>query len=348
MAETALIAMSGGVDSSVAALLMVEAGYDCIGVTLNLAGDTAAPAAADAHRVAERLGISHVVLDCRDDFAHEVIEPFVATYEAGETPNPCVGCNRTMKFARLLACADEQGIDIIATGHYARTCPGERVQLLRGADPAKDQSYVLSGLTQDQLVRVRFPLGALSKQEVRQRAAAAGLANADSPDSQDVCFIADGDHGAFIERWRGVALEPGEILDTTGSVIGHHRGLARYTIGQRKGLEVAAGHPVYVVAKDVERNIVTLGEEADLFVRSLVACDPNWVSIDVPTGPLSAEVKISYRSPARPARVTPLQNGRLRVDFDEPVRAAAPGQAVVAYDGDRVICGATIADPALR
>jgi len=344
LAETAVIAMSGGVDSSVAALLMREAGYACTGVTMRLADDCA-PDIEAARAVATQLSMPLEVVDLTEDFTREVIAKFVASYEAGETPNPCIDCNRELKFGRLLAWADERGAELLATGHYARTrydATSGRWQLLRAADITKDQSYVLYSLTQAQLARVRFPLGELSKSEARERATAAGLPSASSPESQDICFVPDGDYAAFIERWRGAALKPGDILDAQGRVIGRHRGVERYTIGQRKGLEVAAGHPVYVIAKDAARGTITLGEEEQLYHRSLIARAVNWVSIAPDSAPLRAQVKTSYRSPARSATITPLTEGRLQVDFDEPVRGATPGQAVVAYDGDLVLAGATI------
>ena len=336
--------MSGGVDSSLSALLMVEAGFACIGVTMRLA-ENCAPDVEAARAVATQLGMPLAVIDLTEDFTREVIAKFVASYEAGETPNPCIDCNRELKFGRLLTWADERGAELLATGHYARTrydAASKRWQLLRAADANKDQSYVLYSLTQAQLARVRFPLGELSKTEVRARAAAAGLANASSPESQDLCFAPDGDYAGFIERWRGKPPKPGDILDPQGRVIARHKGIERYTIGQRKGLEIAAGHPVYVIAKDAARNTVTLGEEEQLYHRSLIAHAVNWVSIAPSSEALRAQVKTSYRSPARPATITPLSEGRLQVDFDEPVRGATPGQAVVAYEGDLLLAGATI------
>ena len=354
--------MSGGVDSSVAALLMQEQGFRCTGVTLRLYDDAAlglddeALAAFEssccslrdvesARRVAGVLGMPFYVFNFAEDFTREVIGKFVASYEAGETPNPCIDCNRYIKFERLLARAAELGFDVLATGHYARSRYDKasgRWQLLRGLDAGKDQSYVLYGLTQAQLGRVRFPLGAMRKTETRTRAAAAGFTNADKPDSQDICFVPDGDYGAFIERWRAAPARPGDILDTQGRVIGRHKGLMRYTIGQRKGLEVAAGHPVYVVAKDVAHNTITLGEEAELYHRRLIARELNWVSVAPTADPQRALVKTSYRSRGQMATITACEGGRLQVDFDEPVRGATPGQAVVAYDDDLVLCGATI------
>ena len=374
--KTALIAMSGGVDSSVAALLMQEAGYDCTAVMMRLCdgspqcappveledehalmrrarrpGAPPVPTGADsaiesARKVADQLNIPLHAIDLTEDFAREVIEEFVTSYESGETPNPCITCNRELKFGRLLEYAAKLGYDLLVTGHYARTryvAASGRWQLLRAADATKDQSYVLYGLTQAQLASVRFPLGEMSKSETRARAASAGLGNANKPDSQDICFIPDGDYGAFIDHWRATAAVPGEILDEQGSVIGQHKGMARYTIGQRKGLEVAAGRPVYVIAKDPQRNTVTLGDDAGLYHKSLLARAVNWVSIAPCTEPLHASVKTSYRSKGSPATIHQHEDGYLQVDFDEPVRAATPGQAVVAYDGDVVLVGATIA-----
>jgi len=365
--HTALIAMSGGVDSSVAALLMQEQGYACTGATMRLyddktimypnlcvgCADPGAPptmagkdsAIEAACGVAKKLDMPFCVFNLTEDFAHEVIEKFVTAYEAGETPNPCINCNQHLKFERLLACATELGLDVLATGHYARTHYDEasgRWQLLRAADPTKDQSYVLYGLTQAQLARVRFPLGGMRKTETRARAVEAGFANADKPDSQDICFVPDGDYGAFIEQWRGAVSQPGDILDEQEQVIGQHKGMARYTIGQRKGLEVAVGHPVYVLAKDPTHNTVTLGDETGLYHKGLLARSVNWVSVAPTTEPLRALVKTSYRSPGSPALIQQREDGLLQIDFDEPVRAATPGQAVVAYDNDLVLAGATI------
>ncbi|MCL2655027.1 MAG: tRNA 2-thiouridine(34) synthase MnmA [Coriobacteriia bacterium] len=336
--------MSGGVDSSVAALLMQEQGYACVAVTMRL-HDEGDSAAESARAVANKLGIPFHVLDLTKDFADEVIEAFVASYESGETPNPCINCNRALKFGRLLAYADKLNCDVLATGHYARTryvAASERWQLLRASDAVKDQSYVLYGLTQAQLARVRFPLGDRAKSETRARAAEAGFANADAPDSQDICFVPDGDYGAFIARWRGAPPAPGDILDDRGQVIGQHKGMERYTIGQRKGLELAVGRPVYVTAKDPVRNTVTLGDEARLYHQGLLARAVNWVSIPPTIEPLRAQVKTSYRSPAVPATIQQREGGLLQVTFDAPIRAATPGQAVVAYDGDLVLAGATI------
>ncbi|MCL2882320.1 MAG: tRNA 2-thiouridine(34) synthase MnmA [Coriobacteriia bacterium] len=334
--------MSGGVDSSVAALLMQEQGYDCTGVTMRFCG---AGDVESARNVADRLGMPFETLDLTEDFAREVIEGFVAAYEAGETPNPCIVCNREFKFRRLLEYAAEHDYAVLATGHYARTryeAASERWQLLRATDTHKDQSYVLYGLTQAQLASVRFPLGEMSKPETRMRATEEGFDNAEKPDSQDICFIPDGDYGAFIEQWRGVTEAPGEILDEQGVVIGQHKGMARYTIGQRKGLEVAAGRPIYVIAKDPRRNTVTLGDETELYHQSLQARAVNWVSIAPTLEPLRALVKTSYRGAGSAATIHQREDGSLQVDFDEPVRAATPGQAVVAYKGDLVLVGATI------
>ena len=363
--ESALVALSGGVDSSVAALLMQERGYDCVGATMRLydeqqstpgrdvpgappAGTDFGPDAAaieSARAVARALDMPFVVLNFTREFTGEVIEPFVAAYEAGETPNPCVNCNRALKFGRLLAYANDLGCKVLATGHYARTrfdASSGRWQLLRALDTRKDQSYVLYGLTQAQLARVRFPLGEMDKSATRERAAQAGFINADKADSQDICFVPDGDYGAFIERWRKESLQPGDVIDAQGKVIGQHRGMARYTIGQRKGLEVAVGHPVYVIAKDPVQNTVVLGESAQLYHKHLLARKVNWVSIAPTTEPLRALVKTSYRGSGAPATILQRKDGLLQVDFDAPVRAAAPGQAVVAYGGDLVLLGATI------
>ncbi len=352
----AMIAMSGGVDSSVAALLMKRSGYDCAGVTMRLyrspAMEREAPKSCcsdadeeDAACVCWQLGIPFESLCCTKEFEKAVIQAFIREYEAGRTPNPCIVCNRRMKFELLLSLARERGFDCLATGHYARITQdggSGRLQLRQARDGSKDQSYVLYTLTQEQLAFLRFPLGELSKAEVRLIAESAGLVTASKRESQDICFIPDGDYGAFLERRTGRRDPEGEILDLNGRVIGRHRGALRYTIGQRRGLGVAAEHPLYVVAKDMEKHSVTVGLERALYSRELTASDFNWLSIPEPDRPLRVTARTRYRQRENEATVCPLEGSRVKLVFDRPQRAVTPGQAVVLYDGDLVLGGGTI------
>jgi tRNA-specific 2-thiouridylase len=352
----AMIAMSGGVDSSVAALLMNRAGYDCAGVSMRLYRSPGMEQGSlksccsdadeeDAAYVCWQLGIPFEALCCTREFEKAVIGNFIREYEAGRTPNPCIVCNRCLKFGRLLAFARERGFDCLVTGHYARITQdggSGRRQLRKARDESKDQSYVLSMLSQEQLARLRFPLGELSKAEVRAIADEAGLVNARKHESQDICFIPDGDYGAFLERWTGRRDPEGEILDPEGRVIGRHRGAIRYTIGQRRGLGVAAEQPLYVVAKDMEKHTVTVGPESALYSRELSASDFNWLSIPEPEHPLRVTARTRYRQKENAATVWPLEGSRVRLAFDQPQRAVTPGQALVLYDGDLVLGGGTI------
>jgi len=342
--------MSGGVDSSTAAALLCDQGYDVFGVHLRVmdapAQSQAAPGA-DARRVAEALGIEFHELDIRDAFRHDVIEPFIAAYLMGQTPNPCVACNRAIKFGRLLEQAQAWGAEALATGHYARVEQGaERWRLLRGRAGDKDQSYYLSRLRQDQLARFIVPLGDMDKPAVRALARQRSLPVAAKTDSQDVCFIPEGDYRRFLESWAPDRLNAseGDIVDTAGHVIGRHRGAWRYTIGQRRGLGVAAAQPLYVVAIDMAANRVVAGPKEATYATQCQVRDVNWVSIAPIRAPLECQVQIRYRHVAAPAVAEPLDApaSRLRIRFAAPQSAITPGQAAVLYAGEAVLASGWI------
>jgi tRNA-specific 2-thiouridylase len=337
-----MLAMSGGVDSSVAFLLLKDS-YKISGVTMNLF-DGAEAACEEARAAARRFGIPHEVFDLREQFKREVIEKFVQSYANGETPNPCVVCNKHIKFGALFEAAGFLNCGLMATGHYARTeyDSGSGRYLLKKALSAKDQSYVLWSLTQEQLSRTVFPLGSLSKAQVRELAQEHNLASADKPDSQDICFIPDGDYAGYISRCTGKAFQCGDIVSTSGKVLGRHGGIINYTVGQRKGLGLAAPAPLYVIGKDAKTNVIIAGESAELFSDRLVAREINWIAFETLTGTLRLSARTRYSMQEQPCTVSPLDENHASVVFDSPQRAITPGQSVVFYDGDTIIGGGTI------
>lgn len=336
----ALIAMSGGVDSSVTAKLMLEAGYDCVGCTMRLWDNADSR---DARELASSLGIPFHEFDLRAEFERHVICKFVHSYEAGQTPNPCIDCNRNMKFGMLFDRADELGCDILATGHYARVERGAdgRYLLKKALDSSKDQSYVLYMLGQRELSRLAFPLGNLTKSDVRSLAGQSGFANADKAESQDICFVPDSDYASVIAA-RGAKSEPGEFVTTGGEVLGEHRGLIHYTVGQRKHLGISYAHPLYVVRLETDTNRVILGTDEELYAATALLRDFSWVSGDAPACDLRCMAKIRYRKKEEDAIACIEPDGTVRLMFDKPQRAICPGQAAVLYDGDTVLGGGTI------
>ena len=342
----AMIAMSGGVDSSVAAYLTQQDGLNCIGATAQMCGpDVLGNAYSeqsihDAKAVATRLGMDFHILDATDAFRQNVVEDFIRCYEDGLTPNPCIQCNKHIKFSYLLDKALELGCDCIVTGHYAKIRRDEntgRYLLYKAADESKDQSYFLACLNQHQLSHARFPLGEYTKAEIREIAEKQGFLNAKKRDSQDICFIPDGDYKAFICRYTGKAYPTGDYLDLQGNVVGKHAGAIGYTLGQRKGLGIALGAPVYVCSKDMAANTVTVGPEEALFTATLHAKDWNWLPFPNLTEPMRVMAKARYRHIPQPATVYPAEDGNAKVVFDQPQRAITPGQTVVLYDEDMVV-----------
>ena len=346
--------MSGGVDSSVAAYLMKQRGFDCIGVTMKLfsneeIGCSRAKTCCsledveDARSVAYRLGIPYYVFNFTEDFGRQVIDRFVAAYENGATPNPCIDCNRYLKFERLYRRAAELGCDRVATGHYARIeKQGDRYLLKKASDESKDQSYVLYAMTQEQLAHTAFPCGALSKTQTRQIAEEQGFLNAEKPDSQDICFVPDGDYAAFIRRYTGKSYPDGPFVTTQGTIVGRHRGIIHYTVGQRKGLGVSSDRPLYVQNIDAAKNTVVLGENRELFGTELNAVNFNWIAFETPPDILRAKAKIRYRHQEQWATVEVTGKNTVHLVFDAPQRAVTRGQAVVLYDGDTVLGGGEI------
>ena len=350
----ALIAMSGGVDSSVAAYLTQQAGYECVGCTMKLYDDPevikdnahtccTADDVADARSVAHKLGMEFYVFNFKDGFREKIIDKFICAYENGLTPNPCIDCNRYMKFDKLFERAKIMGCDHVVTGHYARVAKkGDRFALLKAPDDAKDQSYVLYSLTQEQLAHVLFPIGDLTKAETRKIAEDNGFINSHKPDSQDICFVPNGKYTDVIRELTGKEYPEGDFVYKDGTVLGRHKGIICYTRGQRKGLGLASEEPLYVLKVDPIENKVYLGRNNDLFSTSLLIDDFNWTCGIIPTEPLRCKAKVRYKHKEQPCTATVMEDGKVRVVFDEPQRAITPGQACVLYDEDEVIGGGTI------
>ncbi len=351
-----IVAMSGGVDSSVAAALLKEQGYEVIGVTMQIwqagkedekaGGCCSLSAVNDARRVADKLGIPYYVMNFRHLFEEKVINYFTDEYMKGRTPNPCIACNRYVKFEAFLHKAKGLETDFIATGHYARINYDQerrRYLLRKSVDAHKDQTYALYSMTQEQLAQTLFPLGDYTKPQIRQKAAELGLLVADKPDSQEICFVSDNNYKNFLrERVPPSEIKPGPFLNTKGEKIGTHQGLPFYTVGQRKGLGLALGYPAYVLALDTKRNAVIIGTDEDVYQKALLARDNNFISISELKSPLEVEAKIRYGAEPASAVIFMQPDGRVKVEFREAQRAITPGQAVVYYQGDLVVGGGTI------
>jgi tRNA-specific 2-thiouridylase len=362
------VAMSGGVDSSAAAAILKDQGHELVGFTMQLwdqrrginVDENGEPLPSrccslddvyDARRVAEELGFPFYVLNLERDFERDVVQPFVSSYLSGETPIPCVSCNSRLKFASLDRLAVSLGCEKVATGHYARVefdSTTNRYKLLRGHNHQKDQSYFLWELTQEQLSRALFPLGEMSKPEARDAARNHGLAVAEKKESQEICFVPDGDYAGFIDRYLEAEDATdrlpgaGEIIDTRGQVIGQHGGIQRYTIGQRRGIGISDERPLYVISLDAVKNQIVVGAQDELLSSEFTAAGVNWIPFEQPTGPVRADVRIRYRHDAAPATITEQANRRVQVVFDEPQRAITPGQATVFYRDDEVVGGGWI------
>ena len=343
MQKKVVLGMSGGVDSSVAAFLLKEQGYEVVGVTLQIWKNDQDLAIVDAKKVSDKLGIEHRVLDVRENFKKKIVDYFTKEYLAGKTPNPCVVCNHEIKFGDLLDYALEIGADFVATGHYARVEKvDERFLLKKSKSLAKDQSYPLYHLTQKQLFHALFPLANYEKDEIRKIAKDADLEVADKGDSQDICFVRDQNYAAFIEEETGVKANVGNFIDKDGKVLGQHRGLYHYTIGQRKGLGIATGKPVFVSKIDIVKNEITLGDEKDILSKSLVAEKVNFIPFDKLDSEIKVTAKIRYGSSEAEAILKPLEDNKVEVIFSESQRAVTKGQSVVFYQGDVVVGGGII------
>ena len=338
--------MSGGVDSSVAAALLKEQGYDVVGMTIRVKpGDDSDDDIQVAQKVADKLGIAHHAVDCRELFSRKVVDHFCSEYSRGRTPNPCVRCNEYVKFATLLNKARELGAEFVATGHYARIerdGSSGKYQLKKGRDSGKDQSYFLYFFQQDIMGRILLPLGEMRKEDVRDIARSLDLASADREESHDVCFVAKGDYRGFVGARMPQAGESGPILDRQGNELGRHRGILSYTIGQRKGLRLSYDEPQYVLAIDVGRNAIVVGSKADVYGDELIASGLNWIEFDALEQPIEVKAKIRYRHREGDALVTPVSNGEVNIKFAQPQMAITPGQAVVFYRGSTVVGGGTI------
>lgn len=353
MNNKVIVAMSGGVDSSVAAFLMKEKGYECIGATMKLYDNEDIAISKektccslddieDARCVARYLSMPYYVFNFKDEFEEKVINKFISTYENGGTPNPCIDCNRYLKFEKLFQRMYELGYDYVVTGHYAKVEEADGwFYLKKGEDETKDQSYVLYSLTQKQLAHIKLPLGTYSKKEIREIAEKQHFINARKKDSQDICFVPDGDYARFIENYTGKSYPPGDFVDVNGNAIGKHQGIIRYTNGQRKGLGVAFGQPMYVADKDIAKNTVTLCTKDELFSSDLTAVDFNWL-IPNPAKEIRCMARVRYNMKEQPATVYLQDDGTVKVVFDNPQRAITKGQAVVLYDDDIVLGGGTI------
>ena len=348
-----VVAMSGGVDSSVAAALLAEQGHDVIGLSMQLYDQTGTQSFGscctlddlyDARRVAAAIGIPHYILNLEQRFQETVVSNFVTEYASGRTPLPCAHCNSDLKFSTLLERARGFGAAHVATGHYARVEAGAdgRVLLKRSADTAKDQSYFLFSLTQDQLAAAVFPVGTLLKPAVRREAQRLGLDVAEKPDSQEICFVPDGDYASFVARHEPAVAHTGTIVNRQGDVLGSHEGVHRFTVGQRKGLGISASTPLYVLKIDVAGSAVTVGPRAALDQTTLVASGVNWIAVDAPAAWMPVAAQIRHRHRAATGRVRALEHGRAEFEFDTPQPAITPGQAVVFYDGDVVVGGGWI------
>lgn len=342
--EKVLVGMSGGVDSSVAAKRLIDNGYTVAGVTLELCDGENERNINDARAVCERMGIEHFAVNLRNEFEKFVIADFISEYKKGNTPNPCIVCNKYIKFGAMLDIANEMGYQKIATGHYARVKKTDdgRYLLLTALDESKDQSYVLYNLTQKQLSQVLFPLGGLEKSEVRDIAETEGFINADRPDSQDICFVPDADYAGFISRTDEYTAPIGNYVDINGNVLGKHKGVINYTIGQRKGLGIALGKPAFVIDKNAQTNDVVLGDEEYLFKKEVILKDVNFIPFDSLNSEMRVTAKLRYRHKAAAATIVPLENKQVKIVFDEPQRAPSAGQAAVFYNGEIVIGGGTI------